>query len=94
MTFTSINILQAVQKVENAEYLGRSLGVPDSKRNEIMHQFSSVAEQKEAFINYFIKHDPDAMWRSVIRALDWMDEKECADSIRQLAEPVTGRAGR
>lgn len=89
-----MNVLRAVQKVEDAEYLGRYLGVPNSKRNEIMRRFSSIAEQKEAFINYFIKHDPEAMWRSVIRALDWMNEKKCADGIRHLAEPVTGRAGR
>ena len=94
MAFTSINVLRVVQKVENAERLGCCLGVPDSKRNEIMRRFSNMAEQKEAFINYFIKHDPEAMWRNVICALDWMDEKKCADDIRHLAEPVTGRAGR
>ena len=37
-------------------------------------------------------NNPVASWRSVIVALDGMGEKEVADEIRHLAEPVTGKA--
>ena len=93
MTFTTKNVQRAVQEVKNTDRLGDWLGVPDSKRNEINRQFSSVPQQVKTYINYFMEHDPVASWRAVIVALDAMGEKKAADAIRHLAEPVTGRAG-
>ena len=96
MTFTPMNVLRAVQEVKNTDRLGRCLGVPGSKRDEIKSQFSSEAQQRKAYINYFIEHDSEASWRSVICALDWMNEPdslEAADNIHHLAEAVPGRAG-
>ena len=93
MTFTRKNVLRAVWEVKNAEVLGNWLGVPRSKRNEIMRQFSSDPQKrKKAYINYAMDHDPAASWRRVIVALDGMEEKEAADKIRGLAEPVTGKS--
>ena len=91
MTFTTMNILRAVREVEDTDRLGLWLGVPDSKREEILNQFSNVVEQRKALINYFIENDPESSWRSVICALDAMGQKEIADDIRHLAEPVPGR---
>ena len=93
MTFTTRNVQRAVREVKNTASLGIFLGVPRSKRDEIKKQFSSVPQQVKAYINYFMEHDPVASWRAVIVALDEMREKEAADAIRHLAEPVTGRAG-
>ena len=96
MTFTPMNVLRAVREVKDTDLLGRCLGVPGSKRDEIKRQFSSEAQQRKAYINYFIEHDPEASWRSVICALDEMgqpDSVEAADNIRHLAEAVPGRAG-
>ena len=93
MTFTRKNVLRAVWEVENDEGLGDLLGVPESKRYEIQRQFSSDPQKKKkAYINYVMDHDPAASWRSVIVALDVMEEKEAADKIRGLAEPVTGKS--
>ena len=96
MTFTPMNVLRAVREVKDTDLLGRYLGVPGSKRDEIKSQFSSEAQQRKAYINYFIEHNPDSSWRSVICALDRMnqpDSVEAADNIRHLAEAVPGRAG-
>ena len=96
MTFTPMNVLRAVREVKNTNELGRYLYVPESLRDEIESQFLSEAQQKKAYINYFIEHDPDASWRSVICVLDVMnqpDSVEAADNIRHLAEAVPGRAG-
>ena len=96
MTFTPMNVLRAVREVKDTDGLGDYLGVPESKRYEIKRQFSSEAQQRKAYINYFIEHDPEASWRSMICALDEMDEPdsvEAADNIRHLAEAVPGRAG-
>ena len=99
MTFTPMNVLRAVREVKNTDNTGRLglyLGVPMSKRDEIERQFSSEAQQRKAYINYFIEHDPEASWKSVICVLDRMDKPdsvEAADNIRDLAEAVPGRAG-
>ena len=93
MTFTTKNVQRAVRVVKDTDRLGAFLGVPDSKQDEIKRQFSTVPQQVKAYINYFMEHDPVASWRAVIVALDWMREKEAADAIRHLAEPITGRAG-
>ena len=93
MAFTTKNVQTAVQEVKDTNELGLELGVPYEKRNTIERQFSTVPQQVKAYINYFMEHDPVASWRAVIVALDTMGEKEAADAIRHLAEPVTGRAG-
>ena len=93
MAFTTKNVQTAVQEVKNTNKLGNWLGVPLLKRNEIRKQFLTVLQQVKAYIDYFMEHDPVASWRAVIVALDMMGEKEAADAIRHLAEPVTGRAG-
>ena len=93
MAFTTKNVQTAVQKVEDTDELGSWLGVPLSKRIEIQKQFSSEPQQVKAYIDYFMEHHPVASWRAVIVALDTIGEKEAADAIRHLAEPVTGRAG-
>ena len=96
MTFTPMNVLRAVREVKDTDGLGFYLGVPVSKQDEIKSQFSSEAQQRKAYINYFIEHDPDSSWRSVICVLDGMnrpDSVEAADNIRHLAEAVPGRAG-
>ena len=91
MIFTRKNVQRAVWQVKNTDELGRRLGVPRTRREEIKRQFSSVPQQVKAYINYFMDHDPLASWRSVIVALDVMEEKETADNIRHLAESITGR---
>ena len=91
MIFTRKNVQRAVRQAKDTDDLGHWLGVPDTRREEIQRQFSSVPQQVKAYIDYFMDHDPLASWRSVIVALDWMGEKETADNIRHLAESITGR---
>ena len=90
MTFSTMNVLRAVQEVENTDLLGNCLRVPRSKREEISSQFSSVPQQRKQMIKYWMETDPLASWRRVIVALDWMGAKKVADAIRHMAEPVTG----
>ena len=42
------------------------------------------------YVNYFMDHNPLASWRGVIVSLDGSGEKEAAEKIRHLAEPITG----
>ena len=93
MAFTTSHVLKAVERVNrllgHAE-LGFWLCVPDSKQAEIKRQFSRLPQQRKAIIKYWIKRDPRASWRGLITALDWMEEKQVADDIRHLAEPLSG----
>ena len=96
VAFTSSNILKAVEKVERLwgyDELRVRLCVPDSKQGEIQRLSSSVPQQRKLLIQYWMEHDPRASWRGLIVALDDMEEKQIADKIRHLAEPITGRAG-
>ena len=87
-TFTRMNVQRIVLKVENIEDLENWLGVPPLTRER---QFSSVAQRAKVYINHFMDHNPIASWRYVIVVLDAVREKEVADNIRHLAEPITGR---
>ena len=90
VTFTPMNVLKAVQEVKDTERLGRCLRVPESKRQDIFAQFSSVPQQRKLLIQYWMERDPEASWRGLILALDRTGEKTVADKLRHLAEPVTG----
>ena len=90
ITFSTMNVLRAVQEVEDTDHLGDWLRVPLSKQKEINSQFSSVPQRRKQMIKYWMETDPLASWRSVIVTLDGMGEKKAADAIRHMAEPVTG----
>ena len=89
VAFTTSNAQKAVERVENVYGLVLYLCVPSSKRNEIQRQFSRLL-QKQALIKYWKDRNPRASWRSLIAALDRMEEKRVADDIRHLAEPLSG----
>ena len=93
VTFTPMNVLKAVQEVEDTDKLGECLCVPKSKRQEIYAQFSSVPQQRKSLIQYWMERNPEASWRGLILALDEMEEKTVADKLHHLAEPVTGNVG-
>ena len=66
------------------------LYIPQSKQDEIKHNFSDELEQKKQMISYWINTDPLAGWRRLITALDCMEETQLADLIRSNAESLTG----
>ena len=90
VTFTPMNVLKAVQEVEDTDELGKCLRVPKSKRQDIFAQFSSIPQQRKSLIQYWMERDPEASWRGLILGLDRIKEKTVADTLRHLAEPVTG----
>ena len=87
-TFTRMNVQGIVLKMKNIKDLEYWLCIPLLIRER---QFSNVAQQVKVYINHFMDHNPIASWRYVIVVLDAVEEKEVADNIRHLAEPITGR---
>ena len=93
VAFTTSNVQKAVERVKRvwgSLELASRLHVPDSKRDEIQRKFSRLPQQKQALIKYWKDRNPRASWRSLIAALDAMEEKRVADDIRHLAEPLSG----
>ena len=72
--------VRVVEGVQNWRSLGGRLCVPRSKRGK----------QVKDIITYWIKTDPFASWRRLIRALDLIGEKGITSSIRHYAEPLAG----
>ena len=98
VAFTTSNVQKAVERVEKVwggGQLAYWLCVPRSKRDEIQRKFSRLPQQKQALIKYWKDRNPRASWRSLIVTLDGMKEngmreKQVADDIRHLAEPLSG----
>ena len=92
VAFTTSNAQKAVERVERVwgNGLAYRLRVPDSKQDEIKRQFSRLLQQKQVLIKYWKDRNPRASWRSLIAALDAMEEIWVADDIRHLAEPLSG----
>ena len=93
---TPSNVVTAVREVKRwwrgrgVWSLTKILFIPESKENEIRHNFSDEMEQKKQAIQYWMNCDPLAGWRRLITALDSLRETQLADSIRSNAEPLTG----
>ena len=87
-TFTRMNVQRIVLKMKNITDLEEWLCIPRLTRQR---QFSSVAQRAKVYINHFMDHNPIASWRYVTVVLDAVKEKEVANIIRHLAEPITGR---
>ena len=80
--------LRVVEGVQDWNELGQRLRIPNSRLDEISQL--SPSERKKALVTYWMENDPFPSWRRLLWALDWIEEKAIADSIRHYAEPLTG----
>ena len=101
MAFTKSNVLSAVWNVKTSYNLMLLLFVPiisdkeyERKYGKQLSEESTRSDALNKYVTLFMDLDPEASWRSVITALDGIGEKEMADSIRHLAEPITGEGCR
>ena len=94
--FTPSNVIGTVKEVKRWWRVGGTSGlsdwlyIPQSKEDEIKHNFPDVMNQKKQSISYWIHTDPLAGWRRLITGLDKIEETQLADLIRSNAEPLTG----
>ncbi len=70
--------------------IGAYLIVPDIKLDAFEQKYSTDSQRLRAVIYYWYLRDPYASWRRLISRLDWMNQHEVADKIRENAEELTG----
>ena len=80
--------LRVVEGVQDWRELGWYLWIPKSRRDET-NQLSS-SDRNKVLVTYWMENDPFPTWRRLLNALDMIDKKAIADSIRHYAEPLTG----
>jgi hypothetical protein len=91
MRFNRHNVQRAIWNTTETVRLGALLGVPARRLRELQSQFpGDKGRQVKGCVNYLMDHDPLASWRRVIVSLDGSGEREAAEKIRHLAEPITG----
>lgn len=71
----------AVKDIERWQELGHQLDVSPEKLSELLNSGQSGAECRDEMIAYWEKHDNDASWEKLARALVRMGENKLAEKI-------------
>ena len=79
-TLTVENMREVMEEVEDWVTMGVSLGVPDSKRQEIYQQSSTEREKRLALGDYWVNTTPDASWEN-LAALLYQEQEEGALTV-------------
>ena len=85
-TLTTDNLMVVVKEVEDRwNELGRELGVPGSKRVEIIGLYQSDHHRMEAVVDYFVR-SPTPSWRDVTRTLQSANLYKQADETAKYVK--------
>ena len=71
----------AIKDVERWQELGHQLDINPEKLSELLNSGRSGAECRDEMIAYWEKHDNDASWEKLARALVRMGENNLAEKI-------------
>ena len=71
----------AVKDIERWQELGHQLDVSPEKLSELLNSGWSGAECRDEMITYWEKHDNDASWEKLARALARIGENKLAEKI-------------
>ena len=67
------------------------LGVSCEQQRLIGSKCATNSNRISASINHYLLNSDHPSWRHIIVTLDWMEETDLADSIRDWAEPLKGQ---
>ena len=86
-------VLRALQGVKDWKRLGESLiGCTNPKLIEIQTQSRSSVDRLRAVVEHWLQNGGRPSWRVIMWALDWAEESQLADPIRDYAEPPRGES--
>ena len=90
LTLTLRAVTTAVAQVGNWNWLGRCLGVPLPKLNEIDHQYPTDKKKMEATIIYWLHYRPVASWGTLAGKLYYMKEKQSLQIVQRYLKKTIG----
>jgi hypothetical protein len=71
----------AIKDIERWQELGHQLDINPEKLSELLNSGRSGAECRDEMVAYWEKHDNDASWEKLARALTRMGENKLAEKI-------------
>ena len=77
------NVSEVMREVGNREFVWDWLGVPESKRTELMLQSSTEMEKNHAMSQYYVNSSPDATWKKITESLYYSGEERAAEMAKQ-----------
>ena len=81
-TLTTDNLMEVVKGVEDCwDALCLSLGVPESKWDEISGLYHSDQHRMQALADHYTTHHPTPSWKAVARALQGEGLHKQADEV-------------
>ena len=80
------NVREVMAEVGDWGNVGTGLGVPFSKRWEIIQQSSTEREKSLALGDYWVNTDPDASWEKLARVLYQQGEEKAAAVMKQYLQ--------
>ena len=80
------NVREVMAEVTDWWRVGGWLGVPYSKRQEIMQQSSAKREKSLALGDYWVNTDPDVSWERLARKLYQEGEERAAAVTKQYLQ--------
>ena len=83
----------AVKSVEKWQELGHQLNISPEMLSNLFNSGQSGAECRDEMVAYWEKHDNDASWEKLARALARMGENQLAERIIKERRIVEGGGG-
>ena len=74
-------MVAAVKSIEKWQELGHQLNINPEKLSDLFNSRRSGAECRNEMIAYWEKHDDNASWEKLVRALVRMGENQLAEKI-------------
>ena len=83
----------AVKSVEKWQELGHQLNISPEMLSNLFNSGQSGAECRDEMVAYWEKHDNDASWEKLARALARMGENQLAERLIEERRIVEGGGG-
>ena len=80
------NVREVMAEVRDWESVGSNLGVPPSKRLEIMQHSSTKREKSLVLGDYWVNTHPDASWEKLARVLYQSEEERALGVVKQYLQ--------
>ncbi len=90
-TFTAENVSAVLATVVDVEKLRNSLMVPEGMLREIQQQSSTVVQQREALIKYYLKYSEWASWTDLADILYLLDHHETVVTAKTFIKQTPGK---